>query len=495
MRRRSRASSKLANARSRKAKAPTALTVRHSGSSASSRKTGAAQLAHERDEALEQLSGASEVLKVISSSLGDLKPVFQTMLAKAVGLCQAKFGVLWLREGDCFRSVALHNVPLSHRQAREREPLVQFGPHSGSGRAIRAKRVIHIADLTNDEGYLKRDPRLVALVEIGGARAAVFAPLLKNNEVIGILVLLRQTVGPFTDKQIALVQNFAAQAVIAIENTRLLNELRQRTADLSESLEQQTATSEVLEVISSSPGELQPVFDAMLDKAVRICRADAASLFLHENGIVRRAARHSAVADAIMPIAPSAKSGTMRSITSKQIIHISDYLADLAYREGDDYVVAAAERLGIRASLHVPMLKEQEVVGAFTIWRTKARAFTEKQIGLVSNFAAQAVIAIENTRLLNELRQRTDDLTEALVQRTATSDVLSIISSSPGELQPVFKAIMDKAVRICAAKNATLWVYKDGLFHSVVRLEDAGLARPQIGAWQARGDKTNRSHL
>jgi class 3 adenylate cyclase len=241
--------------------------------------------------------------------------------------------------------------------------------------------------------------------------------MLKNNELVGAIAVFHQVVRPFTDKQIVLVTNFAAQAVIAIENARLLNELRQRTTDLTErttdlteALEQQTATSEVLKVISSSPGELQSVFDAMLDKAVRICRADAASLFLYENGMVRRAARHSGVADVILPIAPSAKSGTMRSIMTKQIIHIADYLAEPAYLEGDDYVVAAAERLGLRASLHVPMLREQEVVGAFTIWRTETRAFTEKQIELVTNFAAQAVIAIENARLLGELRERTEEV-------------------------------------------------------------------------------------
>src|SRR4029077_16190487 len=171
---------------------------------------------------------------------------------------------------------------------------VQFGPHSGSGRAIRTKRAVHIPDLMNDEGYLKRDPRLIALIETGGARAAVFTPLLKDNEVIGILVVFRQEVGPFTDKQMALVENFAAQAVIAIENARLLNELHQRTSDLTESLEQQTATSEVLKVISSSPGELKPVFNAMLENATRLCEAKFGVLFRSEGDGLRAVALHGA---------------------------------------------------------------------------------------------------------------------------------------------------------------------------------------------------------
>ena len=371
-------------------------------------------------EALEQQTATSEVLQVISSSPGDLEPVFSTMLENAVRICGATFGNIYRRDGGAFRIVTSHNAPAAFVEALKQYPYI-----SGK-RMVATKSPIHVADATAQPFYTEgRDPEAVAAIELGGVRTFLAVPMLKDGEVIGAFLLNRQEVRPFTDKQIELVKNFAAQAVIAIENARLLNELRkrtddltERTADLTEALEQQTATSEVLKVISSSPGELQPVFDAMLDKAVRICRADAASLFLYENGIVRRAARHSGVADVTMPIAPSAKSGTMRSIATKQTIHIANYLADPTYLEGDDFVVAAAQRLGIRASLHVPMLREQEVVGAFTIWRMEALAFTEKQIELVTNFAAQAVIAIENARLLGELRQRTTDLTEALDQQT-----------------------------------------------------------------------------
>jgi GAF domain-containing protein len=367
------------------------------------------RVVRERDQALEQLSSASEILKIISSSPGDLKPVFQAMLANAVRLCQAKFGVLWLAEGDRFRSVALHDPPPSFRQAREREPLVQFGPHSGSGRAIRTKRVIHIADLMNDQGYLKRDRRLVGLVETGGARAAVFTPLVKDNEVIGTLVLFRQNVGPFTDKQIALVQNFAAQAVIAIENTRLLNELRQ-------SLEQQTATADVLRVISSSPGELEAVFQTMLANATRLCEANFGVLQLYEDGGLRVVAMHNpppAFAEIRRrePVLhPGPLTAPARVVATKQLLHITDLAQEAAYREGDPGAVRFVETAGARTLLMVPMLKEDALVGTISIYRQEVRSFTDKQIELVQNFAAQAVIAIENTRLLNDLNKLNQEL-------------------------------------------------------------------------------------
>ena len=262
-------------------------------------------------------------------------------------------------------------------------------------------------------------------------------PMLKENDLIGTIVIYRQEVRRFTDKQIELVRNFAAQAVIAIENSRLLNELRQRTDDLSEALEQQTATSEVLQVISSSPGELEPVFQSMLANATRICEAKIAILFRYENGAYLAVAKLGvtpAYAEYLDrgPIQPGPTTGLGRVASTRQTIHIVDTQAEQAYADREPFRVATAELGGARSLLNVPMLKEGELIGAIGIYRQEVRPFTDKQIELVTNFAAQAVIAIENTRLLNELRQRTDDLSEALEQQTATSEVLSVISSSPG---------------------------------------------------------------
>ena len=386
-------------------------------------------------EALEQQTATSEVLQTISSSPGDLEPVFASMLEKAARVCDAKFGNIFHWENDVLLLVATHNTPPAFAEFRRRSPL-RSSPQHAVGRASATKRPVHVADLVAEQAYIEqRDPGYVAAVELGGARTFLAVPMLKENELIGLFTLYRQEVRPFTDKQIKLVENFAAQAVIAIENTRLLNELRQRTtdltertADLTEALEQQTATSEVLQVISSSPGDLQPVFAAMLEKAVRICDVTFGDVFSLDDGNIRLVASHNtpvAFVEALKQFAPIARPLTSfgkHLIATKSAIQIADLAADEDYIERNPPVVAAVELGGARTVLVVPMLKEDELIGGLILNRQEVRPFTDKQIALVQNFAAQAVIAIENTRLLKELRERTEEvekLNQQLEQRVA----------------------------------------------------------------------------
>src|SRR5262245_39052059 len=367
-------------------------------------------------EALEQQTATSEVLKVVSSSPGDLEPVFQAMLANATRLCEAKFGSLLLCDDRGFRVVALHDAPPAYVELRKREPFIRPQPEHPLGQVANTKEVVHVPDTATLPEHAR-----ARLVDIAGARTIVTVPMLKERELTGAIAIYRQEVRPFTGKQIELVKNFASQAVIAIENTRLLNELR-------ESLQQQTATSEVLQVISSSPGELDPVFKAMLENATRICGAKFGVMFYYRDGTLRPAAELNvpkAFSEFIRqrgPFQPAPGSVFKHLILTKQPINVADGAAERQFLSSN------AVRLGAAGSyLAAPMLKEGEPIGVIVIYRQEVRPFTDKQIELLQNFAAQAVIAIENTRLLNELRQRTDDLGEALEQQTATSEVLQVI--------------------------------------------------------------------
>src|SRR5262249_53954708 len=305
----------------------------------------------------------------------------------------------------------------------------------------RTKQLSHTADAADDAV-----PGTAA--RLGGARSFLGVPMVKDDELIGVIAIYRQEVLPFTEKQIALVTNFAAQAVIAIENTQLLNELR-------ESLQQRTATAEVLKVIAGAQGELQPVFETMLAKATELCGASYGALWLCVDDGFRYAALHgdlpkiwtdhlrNGTVIRVRPDVPLA-----RLTQTQRPVQIPDMRTDSSYLNGDPLPVAGVDIGGIRTLALVPMIKNNSLVGAIAIYRKEVRPFAEKAIELLSNFAAQAVIAIENARLLNELR-------ESLQQQTATADVLKVISTSPGELEPVFQAMLENAVRICEAKFVT----------------------------------------
>ena len=274
MKRRSRIGGKSEKPERHKAtpKRPRSAKAVPNRSTATRQETEIARLARERDEASEQQRAMTQVLRVISSSPGELEPVFYSMLGNATRLCGAEFGVLWLAEGNGFRAVALHNVPVAFKDYVRRAPIIPT-PGTTFADVIKTRRSLQVSDIREREAYKNGNPFVVAAVDLGEIRTLVNVPMIKDNSFVGVVAIFRKEVDPFTEKQIALVENFAAQAVIAIENARLLNELRKRTADLTEALEQQTATAEVLRVISSSPDDLEPVFQAMLENATRICDA------------------------------------------------------------------------------------------------------------------------------------------------------------------------------------------------------------------------------
>ena len=369
----------------------------------------------ELSEALEQQTATADVLKVISRSTFDLQTVLDTLVESAARLCGAEMANIWRPRDGAYRLTASYGVTARYKESLENKEFlntIAIEPGRGTtvGRVLLERKSVHIHDIQADPDY-----KLSGLVALGGTRTMLGIPMLREGDPIGVLVLVQSAVRPFTDKQIELATTFADQAVIAIENVRLFEEVQARTRDLSESLEQQTATSEVLQVISSSAGELKPVFETMLESAVRICGAKFGNLLLVEGDAFRHVALHGAPQAyleerrRVPVIRPRPGSDLDRIRSTKQIVHVADMQLE------GPATAAIVELAGARTFLNVPMLKDNELIGTIGIYRQEVRPFTDKQIELVQNFAAQAVIAIENARLLNDLNR----LNQQLEQRVA----------------------------------------------------------------------------
>jgi signal transduction histidine kinase/putative methionine-R-sulfoxide reductase with GAF domain len=456
MRRRSKASSKLANARSRKAK--TLKAVRHSSSSASGQETEVAQLRRELHETREQQTATADVLKVISRSTFDLQTVLDTLVESAARLCEADMAQI-MRPTEAGYYVAARYGFSSEYVEYHKTLTTPSGRASLTGRVLLEGKAVQIPDVLADPEYSLAEPQ-----RLGGYRTHLGVPLLRDGSPIGVILVSRRTVRPFDSKQIELVTTFADQAVIAIENVRLFEAEQQRTRELTESLEQQTATSEVLRVISSSQGELEPVFQAMLANATRICEAEYGMLWRTEGEGFRPVALHGvppALAEMrqreqVFHLGPEIPLG--RIAQTKRLEHIADATKELAYVNGLQPFREFVDVFGARTFVLVPMLKDTALVGVIAIYRKEVRPFTDKQIELVKNFAAQAVIAIENTRLLNELRQRTEELGSSVSELRALGEISQAVNSTL-DLEAVLSTIVAKAVQLSGTEAGAIYVF------------------------------------
>jgi signal transduction histidine kinase len=407
------------------------------------------RLLNELRESLQQQTATADVLKVISRSAFDLQRVLDTLVKSATDLCEAQIVNIWRPAKGGYRLAASYGVESTHHEwlaYREYLATVTYSPGRGSvvGRVLLDGRTVQVEDIRSDPEYDQRGA-------LAGVRTMLGVPLLRDGIPIGVIILVRAAVRRFSDKQIELIEGFADQAVIAIENTRLLNELQ-------ESLQQQTATADVLKVISRSTFDLKKVLDTLVQSVVRLCDANKAYLVPIEGMTISWGATYGfslEYQELLKRHAPLAGRGTMsgRVALERAPVQISDVLADR------EFTWFEAQKLGnYRTLLGVPLLRQGILIGVLGLARETVRPFTDKQIALATTFADQAVIAIENARLLNELRQRTDDLSESLEQQTATSDILSVIAASPTNIQPVLQSVAESACRLCEAYDSVIYL-------------------------------------
>src|SRR5262249_3591575 len=411
-------------------------------------------------ESLEQQTATSEVLKVISSSFDDLKPVFDTIGQRAEKLCSAGVSVISMVDGDLIRLVSVHGITDEGVEAVRRVFPMRRNDETVTARAIRSATVCHVPDVLSDALYQPKDA-----ARVSGYRACLAVPMIRDGQVVGAIFVARKQAGLFAEAQVALLKTFADQAIIAIESGRFSSGLR-------EPLQQQTATADVLKVISRSTFDLQTVLDTLVQSAARLCDADMASVTRprEADGAYYHVAHFGFSPEwfelmQTNPLRPGRETLIGRTLLEGRVVHIPDVLTD------PEYNAPKAQQLGeFRAALGVPMLREGTTLGVFMIARRTPRPFTDKQIELATTFADQAVIAIENVRMFEEVQARTRELSESLEQQTATSEVLQVISRSPGELEPVFKAMLANATDICEAKFGFLWLAKGDGFRAVAML-------------------------